>query len=150
MFGRLNRKKEHKDVWILLVEMLRFVFCFFKKLTSKFKHFDPPSSSPLFSGRKHEVEIVAHVLVEAADDVAVAVEVDVGPVVVVVVGVDVVVDVEDEGDEGGHEAHVAHGVGGSQHGRGAPDRLARRHGLAKNETANLHFFFSIILGEVIA
>ena len=50
-------------------------------------------------------------MVEAVHDVVAAPVVDVGPVVIVVVCVNVVVDVEDEGDEAGHEADVAHGAG---------------------------------------
>ena len=64
--------------------------------------------SPFPSSRgKHQVEVVANVLVQVGHQVVVVAEVDVGLVVVVVVSVDVVIDVQHERDHGGHETHVA-------------------------------------------
>ena len=65
------------------------------------------SPLPSSSRGKHQVEVVANVLVEVGHQVVVVAEVDVGLVVVVVVSVDVVVNVQHERDHGGHETHVA-------------------------------------------
>ena len=73
----------------------------------------------LLSWWKHQVKVVAHVLIEVGLRVLVAPIVQVDPVQVVVVGVDVVVNVQDEGDHGCDEAHVAQGVGSARH----PDAL---------------------------
>ena len=52
-------------------------------------------SSPSFSSwREHQVEIVPHILIEVGQQVVVVSKVDVGLVIVVVVGIDIVVDVE--------------------------------------------------------
>ena len=65
------------------------------------------SPFPSSSRGKHQVEVVANVLVQVGNQVVVVAEVDVGLVVVVVVSVDVVIDVQYERDHGGHETHVA-------------------------------------------
>ena len=55
--------------------------------------------SPFPSSRgKHQVEVVANVLVQVGHQVVVVAEVDVGLVVVVVISVDVVIDVQHECD----------------------------------------------------
>ena len=56
-------------------------------------------SSPSFpSWREHQVEIVSHILIEVGEQVVVVSKVDVGLVIVVVVGINIVVDVENKSD----------------------------------------------------
>ena len=56
-------------------------------------------SSPSFpSRREHQVKIVSHILIEVGQQVVVVSKVDVGLVIVIVVGVNIVVDVENKGD----------------------------------------------------
>ena len=54
-------------------------------------------SSPSFpSRREHQVKIVSHILIEVGQQVVVVSKVDVGLVIVIVVGIDIVVDVENK------------------------------------------------------
>ena len=54
-------------------------------------------SSPSFpSWREHQVEIVSHILIEVGQQVVVVSKIDVGLVIVIVVGVNIVVDVENK------------------------------------------------------
>ena len=54
-------------------------------------------SSPSFpSRREHQVKIVSHILIEVGQQVVVVSKVDVGLVIVIVVGINIVVDVENK------------------------------------------------------
>ena len=54
-------------------------------------------SSPSFpSRREHQVKIVSHILIEVGQQVVVVSKIDVGLVIVIVVGINIVVDVENK------------------------------------------------------
>lgn len=87
-----------------------------RPLEVKQRPLEAPSLPPL-PRREHDVKVVSHILIDAGGRVAAASVVNVHTVVVIVVGVDVVVDVEDERDDGGDEADVAHGAGAARQKR---------------------------------
>ena len=64
------------------------------------------SSLPFPSWRKHQVEIVSNILIKVWQKIIVVSKVDVGLVVVVIVGINVVVDVQNKSDDRGNKTHV--------------------------------------------
>ena len=81
-------------------------FCLDLKSFKYFVYIWDMSSLPSSSWRKHQVEIVSHILIEVWQQIVVVSKVDVGLVVVIVVGINVVVDVQNKSDDWGNKTHV--------------------------------------------
>ena len=60
--------------------------------------------------RKHEVEVVANILVEVGHKVVVVAKVEINLVIIIVVCIDVIIDVDDQGDNCSNKAHVAESI----------------------------------------
>lgn len=64
----------------------------------------------LFARRKHQIEVIAHILVQISQSIFVTAEIQVDSVQVVIVSVDIIVNVQDEGDYGRDKAHVTESI----------------------------------------
>ena len=59
---------------------------------------------------KHKVEIVSNILIYVGQRIFVASIIDIDSIIVVVICIDVVIDVQDKGDNCSNETHIAQGI----------------------------------------
>ena len=74
------------------------------------KSLDPHATFLFLTRRKHQIEIVTHILIQIGNRVFARPVIQVDPVKIIIVGIDVIVDVQDKCDDRGNEAHVAQSI----------------------------------------
>ena len=63
-----------------------------------------------FARRKHQVEVVSHILIEVCYKVVVVPKVKINLVIIVIVGIDIVINIDYKGYHSGNKTHVAESI----------------------------------------